>query len=281
MGLLDRGRRRLLERVGLPGPRAARRGAEVSRTTGVAESELVAHDPGDVVTVGEIEIELVHTPGHTPGQPVLPRRRPARLRRHAVPRGLRAHRPARQRSRAAMYDSLQRLATLPDDTIVFPGHRYSMPSSATMEAIREQNYVFRPVRQGAVDDDVRPRLDPAPLRPSPTRRATCLGSTDLARSSCRAPRPGPRRRRARPTPSPLPTHQATLASTHRSPGVRQRPGPPAQHGDRPPPPPPTPAPRTPRRPRARQRVGSELGSEHRDGGIDRVASSRALACREA
>ena len=41
-----------------------------------------------------------------------------------------------------MYDSLQRLATLPADTIVFPGHRYSMPSSASMEAIREQNYVL-------------------------------------------------------------------------------------------------------------------------------------------
>ena len=34
-----------------------------------------------------------------------------------------------------MYDSLQRLAGLPADTIVFPGHRYSMPSSAPMEAI--------------------------------------------------------------------------------------------------------------------------------------------------
>jgi len=43
-----------------------------------------------------------------------------------------------------MYFSLQRLASLPDDTIVFPGHRYSAPSSATMGAVREDNYVFRP-----------------------------------------------------------------------------------------------------------------------------------------
>ncbi len=35
-------------------------------------------------------------------------------------------------------------AALPADTVVFPGHRYSMPSSAPMEAIRESNYVFRP-----------------------------------------------------------------------------------------------------------------------------------------
>jgi glyoxylase-like metal-dependent hydrolase (beta-lactamase superfamily II) len=43
-----------------------------------------------------------------------------------------------------MYFSLQRLAALPDDTILFPGHRYSVPSSATMAAVREDNYVFRP-----------------------------------------------------------------------------------------------------------------------------------------
>ena len=55
-----------------------------------------------------------------------------------------------------MYDSLQRLATLPGDTVVFPGHRYSMPSSASMDAIVEQNYVFRPSGQGPVAHDVRP-----------------------------------------------------------------------------------------------------------------------------
>jgi hypothetical protein len=43
-----------------------------------------------------------------------------------------------------MYDSLQTLAGMPEGTIVFPGHRYSMPSSATIEVIRESNYVFRP-----------------------------------------------------------------------------------------------------------------------------------------
>ena len=43
-----------------------------------------------------------------------------------------------------MYDSLQRLAALPDGTVVYPGHRYSPPSSGTIEAIREQNYVFQP-----------------------------------------------------------------------------------------------------------------------------------------
>ena len=43
-----------------------------------------------------------------------------------------------------MYDSLQRLAALPADTVVFPGHRYSAPASASMDAVLRQNYVFRP-----------------------------------------------------------------------------------------------------------------------------------------
>lgn len=39
----------------------------VLRTTGVSETDLVAHDAGDIVKVGNIDITLVHTPGHTPG----------------------------------------------------------------------------------------------------------------------------------------------------------------------------------------------------------------------
>ena len=45
---------------------------------------------------------------------------------------------------AAMYDSLQLLASMPGDMIVYPGHRYSAPSSATIDAVTSSNYVFRP-----------------------------------------------------------------------------------------------------------------------------------------
>ena len=57
----------LLERVDCPVHVQRDEVPWVPRTTGLAETELVAHDPGDVVTVGAVEIELVHTPGHTPG----------------------------------------------------------------------------------------------------------------------------------------------------------------------------------------------------------------------
>ena len=112
--------------------------------TGIAEGELVAHEPGDRG------------------------RRSARSRSSSsTPRATRRAASASSSTDgwssgdtlfldgcgrtdlpgsdpAQMYDSLQRLATLPDDTIVYPGHRYSLPSSATMTAIREQNYVYRP-----------------------------------------------------------------------------------------------------------------------------------------
>jgi glyoxylase-like metal-dependent hydrolase (beta-lactamase superfamily II) len=44
---------------------------------------------------------------------------------------------------SAMFDSLQRLASLPDETVLYPGHRYSLPSSGTMAAIKEMNVVYR------------------------------------------------------------------------------------------------------------------------------------------
>jgi hypothetical protein len=43
-----------------------------------------------------------------------------------------------------MYDSLQTLGRMPEGTVVYPGHRYSVPSSATIDIIRESNYVYRP-----------------------------------------------------------------------------------------------------------------------------------------
>ena len=39
----------------------------VTRTSGLTVDQLVQHEGGDVVQVGDIAITLVHTPGHTPG----------------------------------------------------------------------------------------------------------------------------------------------------------------------------------------------------------------------
>lgn len=115
----------------------------VLRTTGVSEGDLVAHDPGDVVTVGAIRVQLVHTPGHTPGsQCFLVDGRLVSGDTLFLDGCGRTDLPGSDPEQ--MYESLRRLAALPDDTIVFPGHRYSVPSSGTLSAIKESNYVFKP-----------------------------------------------------------------------------------------------------------------------------------------
>ena len=115
----------------------------VARTTGVGEDELAVHAPGETVSVGSFDVELVHTPGHTPGsQCFLVEGRLISGDTLFLEGCGRTDLPGSDPGE--MYDSLQRLATLPGDTLVFPGHRYSMPSSASMEAIVDANYVFRP-----------------------------------------------------------------------------------------------------------------------------------------
>jgi hydroxyacylglutathione hydrolase len=115
----------------------------LQRTTGLGTDHLAVHDPGDIVQVGSIEVTLIHTPGHTPGSQCF----------HVAGRLVSGDtlfldgcgRTDLPGSNAEdMYDSLQKLAGMPTATIVYPGHRYSQPSSATLESIRESNYVFRP-----------------------------------------------------------------------------------------------------------------------------------------
>jgi glyoxylase-like metal-dependent hydrolase (beta-lactamase superfamily II) len=115
----------------------------VTRATGVADL-LAHHQSGDVVDVGELGVTLLHTPGHTPGSQcfMVENRLVAGdtlflegCGRTDLPGG----------DPEAMYDSLtRRLAKVPDDTILFPGHLYSADPSATMGDTRRLNYVFRP-----------------------------------------------------------------------------------------------------------------------------------------
>jgi glyoxylase-like metal-dependent hydrolase (beta-lactamase superfamily II) len=143
MGHTIEGVTEVLERVNCPVHVQRTEVPWVARTTGIPEQELAAHEPGDRLTVGAVEIELVHTPGHTPGsQCFLVNGRLISGDTLFLDGCGRTDLPGSDP--ALMYESLQRLATLPDDTIVYPGHRYSLPSSASMTAIREQNYVFRP-----------------------------------------------------------------------------------------------------------------------------------------
>jgi glyoxylase-like metal-dependent hydrolase (beta-lactamase superfamily II) len=115
----------------------------VQRVTGLSATDLVLHDSGDVVDVGSVQIGLLHTPGHTPGSQCF-------LVDGKLVSGDTLFLEGCGRTDfpgsdpAAMYDSLTRLASLPPETIVYPGHRYSIPSSGTLAAVTESNYVYRP-----------------------------------------------------------------------------------------------------------------------------------------
>ena len=115
----------------------------VRRSTGLSDSDLALHDSGDVVTVGDIPIQLLHTPGHTPGSQCF-------LVENMLVSGDTLFLDGCGRTDlpgsdpAAMYASLQRLASLPDDVAVLPGHRYSPASAGSMAAVKELNYVFKP-----------------------------------------------------------------------------------------------------------------------------------------
>jgi glyoxylase-like metal-dependent hydrolase (beta-lactamase superfamily II) len=143
MGFEIVGVRELLEHQDVPIHVNREEARYVTHVTGVADA-LVPHDSGDVVEVGDVRIELLHTPGHTPGSQcfLVDGRLVAGdtlflegCGRTDLPGG----------DSEAMYESLtRRLAKVPDDTVLYPGHLYSAAPSATMGETRQQNYVFRP-----------------------------------------------------------------------------------------------------------------------------------------
>ena len=116
----------------------------VRRTTGVSAGDLVTHAGGDTVTVGDIAIQLLHTPGHTPGsQCFLVDGRLVAGDTLFLNGCGRTDLPGADAS--AMYDSLQHLAELPDETVVFPGHHYSPPAAAAaLSEVKAQNFVYKP-----------------------------------------------------------------------------------------------------------------------------------------
>lgn len=116
--------------------------AGIMQLTGLSKPDVVNHESGDVLKVGDIEIELLHTPGHTPGSMCY------RLKDAIVSGDTlflqgcgRVDLPGGNSEQ--MYETLtQRLSTLPDDTILFPGHAYG-GENAPMSVVRKSNSMLR------------------------------------------------------------------------------------------------------------------------------------------
>jgi glyoxylase-like metal-dependent hydrolase (beta-lactamase superfamily II) len=115
----------------------------VHKTTGVSTDVLSLHDAGDVIRIGEIDITLLHTPGHTPGSQCF-------LVDNKLVSGDTLFLEGCGRTDLPgsnpddMYDSLTLLSSLPDEVIIYPGHQYSQPAHMPLGDVRTTNYVFKP-----------------------------------------------------------------------------------------------------------------------------------------
>jgi glyoxylase-like metal-dependent hydrolase (beta-lactamase superfamily II) len=142
MGFELKGLAELMERVNVPVHVNSQEALYVSRITGISMGDLTQHEHGDKVSAGDIEIELLHTPGHTPGSQcfLLDGRLVAGdtlflegCGRTDFPGG----------DSDEMFRSLQKLAKLSGDPTVFPGHWYSLEPSASLSEVKRSNYVYR------------------------------------------------------------------------------------------------------------------------------------------
>jgi len=117
--------------------------AGVRRVTGLEKSDLSLHASGDVVRIGDVEVRLLHTPGHTPGsQCFLVEDRLVSGDTLFVQGCGRVDLPGGDAEE--MYRTLtERLATLGDDVVLFPGHHYADAVSSPMRAQRAENYALR------------------------------------------------------------------------------------------------------------------------------------------
>ena len=120
--------------------------AEVLKVTGAKLAANLLDVPkvdislneGSELQIGAIAVDVLHTPGHTPGSLVF--NPPGALITGDtlfVTRCGRADFPGSDP--AALYHSLLRLAAFPPDTQVFPGHNYGPKPQSTIAFEREHN----------------------------------------------------------------------------------------------------------------------------------------------
>lgn len=134
----------LLNKIDVPVHVQAAEAEFVRKVTGVTDDDLIIHNGSDTMTVGNVPIELIHTPGHTPGSQTF------LVDNHFLGGDTlfiegcgRTDLPGGDP--AELYTTLtQRLAHVPDEAVLFPGHLYSPEPSQTMGKTRQYNYVFAP-----------------------------------------------------------------------------------------------------------------------------------------
>jgi glyoxylase-like metal-dependent hydrolase (beta-lactamase superfamily II) len=141
-GLPVEGLARLLERWPVPIYVNKHEADGLKRVTGVSESDLRRVDDGDRLDWGEMQVEFLHTPGHTPGsQSFLVGNRLVAGDTLFVQGCGRVDLPGGDPE--AMYQTLTgKLAKLPADTVLYPGHHYGpTPTSTIGDELRDNVYL--------------------------------------------------------------------------------------------------------------------------------------------
>ena len=115
----------------------------VKKVAGVSESDLKRVDDGSTLDLGRLQIRFLHTPGHTPGsQCFLIGNRLVAGDTLFVQGCGRVDLPGGDPDQ--MYYSLtQKLAKLPTDTILYPGHDYGPTETSTIGSEIEHNLYMR------------------------------------------------------------------------------------------------------------------------------------------
>ena len=114
----------------------------VKKVTGVSDIDLNIVESGDHLTVGENDIEFLHTPGHTPGSQCFKVNNNLVSGDTLFVQGCgRVDLPGSNSE--DMFHSLQKLSALPDETILYPGHNYSAEPYESMERVKEINTYLR------------------------------------------------------------------------------------------------------------------------------------------
>ena len=117
--------------------------AEAEFLRALSPSDIIKAESGDELNVGGVKIQLLHTPGHTPGSQCF-------LVDHRLVSGDtlfigscgRVDLPGSDPEQ--MYYSLtQKLKALPDETILFPGHNYSDHTVSTIREQKQSNPYFQ------------------------------------------------------------------------------------------------------------------------------------------
>ena len=103
---------------------------------------VTGHEDGDTIQVGSVEIRVIHTPGHSPGSISL------EVEGHVITGDVlfvgacgRTDLPGADAG--VMFQSLQRLAELPEPTVVLPGHHYGAAVRSTIGDEKRTNPYLR------------------------------------------------------------------------------------------------------------------------------------------